>query len=138
MTAFAIETSFKVPFFRIRTIEAPSLAEACDRALKDDNWSDSGPCYDASTEPSVTGAWPAGSEYETFSLPIPNQFEDLRKRKALQFDLLHELISEIVASHSFPLNAQFNDWLARAERVLAEANAITDSTHQPSRNGNRH
>jgi len=130
MPAFAIETSFKVPFFRLRTIEAPSLAEACARALKDENWRDSGPCYDASTEPSVTGAWPAGSQYETFSLPIPNQFEDLRKRKALQFDLLHEFIREMVASNSFPLDAQFKEWLARAERALAEANAITNTTSE--------
>ena len=128
MTAFAIETSFKVPFFRLRTIKASSLAEACDRALQDENWSDSGPCYDASTEPCVTGAWPAGSEYQTYSIPIPNQFEGLQKRKAAQFDLLHDLIREIVNSRPFPSSTQFDDWLARAKSALAEADAITNPT----------
>jgi len=71
MTKFAIEVSYILPVCRLRHYEAASLAEACQMALKDDDWENATKAYDASTTPLITGIWHAGEEYLVSTLPLP-------------------------------------------------------------------
>jgi hypothetical protein len=130
MPKFSVETSYKIPVFRLRQFEAASIEEACRLALEDDNWENAARDYDSATPSSVTGVWPAGAEYVCFSLPIPQAFEDPLKRKADHFEILVSLLAEIAGDNP-PRGTAFEDWLARVKDTLAKPNVIANANCVP-------
>ncbi|HXW72590.1 MAG TPA: hypothetical protein VEK34_14380 [Methylocella sp.] len=54
--------TFILPVCRLRHYEAACLDEACQIALKDDDWENAANVYDALTTPLITNVWPAGQE----------------------------------------------------------------------------
>jgi hypothetical protein len=134
MARFSIETTYKLPIYRLRIFEALSVEEACRQALEDDNWENAKRDYDSSSEPCVTGIWPAGAEYACFSLPIPPAFMEAIIRKTGHCDTLMSLLAEMT-SNDPPQGAPFEDWLRRAKEALAEASAIANENQTPLSSG---
>ncbi len=92
MPIFIIETTFRLPVYRVRRYEADTLAEACRLAIADDNWSQQKEDIDGSGDTYVTGIWPEHIEpYDAPMLAIPSEFDELLQRKADCFDALLDL-----------------------------------------------
>ena len=131
MTKFTIETTYHLPVYRQRTYEALSIAEACRRAVEDDDWDDAKKDYESSGATYVSGAWEgAGSAYRGPVSPVPGHFEDANQRKADHFEPMLGML-KILAHTDDPQAPDLPAWLPRARAVIAKAEAILAERADP-------
>lgn len=57
MPKFTIESTYRLPVYRIRTYEAPTVEDACRLAVDDDDWEGAKDDHDTSGPTYITGAW---------------------------------------------------------------------------------
>jgi hypothetical protein len=93
MPVFTIETTYRLPVFRLRSIIADTLDEACRLAIADEDWWDQKHDYDSSGQVYVSGAWPGeDAAYYERALPVPSQFDEAIQRKVDHFGALLDLL----------------------------------------------
>ena len=131
MPHFTIETTYHLPTYRHRTYEVDTLAQACQLALEDDDWSDEKSDTDTSGATYVSGIWlGTGSAYTGSALPIPSQFTDAIQRKAGHFEILLGLLK--ILAHVEDLDApDLPLWLPKARAAIAKAEAILAGEPDP-------
>jgi hypothetical protein len=75
MPSFTIETTYRLPVFRQRTYEAPTLNEACRRALDDHDWTGQQEDHECAGASYITGAWPGvDTAYRGPALAVPASY----------------------------------------------------------------
>jgi len=131
MAKFTIETTFRLPVYRQRTYEADSFAEACQRAIEDDDWSAQKHDYDSSGPTHVTGAWEgAGTAYAAPALPIPGQFREPLQRRADLFEVMLGMLK--ILAYADDLQApNLPTRLPRAQAIIAKAEAVLAKAPDP-------
>ncbi len=135
MPLFTIETTYRIPVYRQRRYEAPTLAEACRLAIEDDDWDGSKEDYECAGETHVTGAWPGAVDpYRVPLLAIPSQFGETLQRKADHFT---ELLAQLsLVAQPMGLSAHdFARWLPSAQSAVHKANAIVAAARDPDDGG---
>lgn len=81
MPSFTIESTFRLPVFRHRTYEAPTVQDACQLAITDDDWQGQKQDHESAGPTYLTGIWPgAGTAYEVAPLPLPPAFAEAEMR----------------------------------------------------------
>jgi hypothetical protein len=131
MPTYTVETTYRVPVYRQRTYEAATPAEACRRAIEDDDWSNDKLDYEAAGETYVTGIWiGADAAYSGEAVPVPSHFDETIQRKAAHFEVLFGLLKIVVADQ---ISQRGTDayWLARANAAVAKAEAILAGARDP-------
>jgi len=131
MPAYTVETTYRVPVCRQRTYHAATPAEACRRAIEDDDWSNDKLDYEAAGETYVTGIWiGADAAYSGEAVPVPSHFDETIQRKAAHFEVLFGLLKIVVADQ---ISQRGTDayWLARANAAVAKAEAILAGARDP-------
>ena len=131
MPTYTVETTYRVPVYRQRTYEAATPAEACRRAIEDDDWSNDKLDYEAAGETYVTGIWlGADAAYSGETVPVPSHFDETIQRKAAHFEVLFGLLKIVVADQ---ISQRGTDayWLARANAAVAKAEAILAGARDP-------
>ena len=120
MPAFTIETTFRLPVYRHRSITADTLEEACRLALSDEDWSDQKHDHDNAGVTYVSGAWLGeDAAYRGPALPVPSRFDETVQRKADHFPVLLGLLKTCATQG----NAAIDAAIAKAEAILAGADA---------------
>jgi hypothetical protein len=131
MLTYTVETTYRVPVYRQRTYAAATPAEACRRAIEDDDWSDDKLDYEAAGETYVTGIWlGADVAYSGETVPVPSHFDETSQRKAAHLEVLFGLLKIVVADQ---ISQRGTDayWLARANAAVAKAEAILAGARDP-------
>jgi hypothetical protein len=124
MPTFTIETTYRVPNYRLRTHSADSVEEACRLAIDDENWSDAIPDFETAGETYVTGAWQGENAANSgLAVDIPEAFGETIYRKAALFEDLVALLRAPAQPMGISEH-DFRNWLPRAMTTLAEADAI--------------
>jgi hypothetical protein len=116
MPVFTIETAFRLPVYRQRSITADTLPEACRLAIADEDWWDQKHDYDNSGPTYVSGAW-AGEDaaYRGQALPVPSRFDEMVQRAVAHFPVLLILLKRSARTDDTAAQAA----IARAEAILA-------------------
>lgn len=144
MPSYTVETTYHLPVYRQRSYDAATLEDACRLALEDEGWDDGKEDVDASGETYVTGIWEgANAAYSGHAVPVPDEFDEIVKRKA---ELFGELVS-VLRHPARPMGLsqwEFGHWLPRALAVMKKADAILASMsgaaapdHDPQQDGGR-
>lgn len=131
MPTYTVETTYRVPVYRQRTYDAATPAEACRRAIEDDDWSNDKLDYEAAGETYVTGIWlGADAAYSGETVAVPSHFDETIQRKAAHFEVLFGLLKIVVADQ---ISQRGTDayWLARANAAVAKAEAILAGARDP-------
>lgn len=124
MPVFTIETTYHLPVFRHRTIEAPTVEEACRLAVEDDDWEGQVEDYETSGETHVTGVWEgADAAHRGPVLPWPALFDELIQRKADHYATLLAILRRPARTMGLS-PVEFEQWLPEAFAAVAEADAI--------------
>jgi hypothetical protein len=131
MAKFTIESAYRLPVYRQRTYEAPTLIEACRQAVADDDWDGAKNDYESSGATYVSGAWDgSNSAYRHPALSVPGQFDELVQRKADQFELMLGMLK--ILAHAGDLQTpDLPTWLPRARALIAKAEAILAGEPDP-------
>lgn len=75
MPNFTIESTYRLPVFRHRSYEAPTLEAACQLAMADDDWHGQKHDHESTGSTYLTGAWPGiDTAYAVAALPVPPCF----------------------------------------------------------------
>lgn len=131
MPTYTIETTYRVPLYKQRTYDAATPAEACRRAIEDDDWSNDKLDYECAGETYVTGIWlGADAAYSGTSVSIPLHFDETIQRKAAHFEVLFGLLKIVVADQIAERRTDAY-WLARANAAVAKAEAILAGARDP-------
>jgi hypothetical protein len=131
MPKFTIETTYHLPVFRQRTYDAATLAEACQAAIEDRDWSSRKDDYESSGATFVSGAWEGdGTAYRVPALCVPGQFLEPVQRRAGLFEVLLGML-EILAHADDPRASVRPAWLPRARAVVAQAEAVLEGASDP-------
>ena len=135
MPTFTIETTYHLPVYRHVTIEADSLAQACRRAVEDDDWWTSKRDYDSSGEIYVSGVWEGeDAAYRGIALAVPSHYRETERRKADHFDVLLAVLRE--PARPMGVSAvEFERWLPCAAAAIAKAEAILGGRRDPEEAG---
>jgi hypothetical protein len=131
MPTYTIETTYRVPVYRQRTYDAATPAEACRKAIEDDDWSNDKLDYECAGEPYVTGIWlGADAACSGETVPVPSHFDETIQRKAAHFEVLFGLLKIVIADQ---ITERRTDayWLARANAAVAKAEAILAGARDP-------
>ena len=133
MPKYTIETTYQLPVFRHKTIEAPGVEEACRMAIEDDDWENGRRDYESAGEIFVTGIWHgADAAYRGTAEPLPSQFAEAVQRKAGHFDELLGVLR--LPARKMGLSAvEFERWLPLALATVAKAEAILGGRPDPER-----
>lgn len=116
MPAFTIETTYHLPIYRHHVHTAANLAEACRRAINDDDWRFERRDYDTAGPVFVSGAWLGpDTAYRGNPLAVPSHFDEPIQRKADHFGVLLALLKLCAA----PDNSAAQAAIAKAEAILA-------------------
>lgn len=132
MPKFTIETTYRTPYYRHRTYDAPTAEEAWRRAVDDDDNEGELPDYETTGDTYVTGIWIGeDAAYKGAALPVSSEFYERVQRKAEHFDALATLLTE--AAQAMGLSrVDFALWLPRAQAALAKADAIRAGAPDPA------
>lgn len=131
MPVFTIETTYRIPVYRQRRYEAPTLAGACRLAVEDDDWEGAKEDHESAGETHVTGAWPGDvAPYSAPLLSIPSQFGEAIQRKADHFGELLDQLS-FVAQPMGILRHDFERWIPHAQAAVRKAQAILAGARDP-------
>ena len=130
MPTYTIETTYRVPVYRQRTYQAATPADACRRAIEDDDWSNDKLDYECAGETYVTGIWLGDDAYSGADVQVPSHFDETIQRKAVHFEVLFGLLKIVLADvvSQRPTDAY---WLARASAAVAKAEAIHSGARDP-------
>ncbi len=123
MPLYTIETTYRLPCYRQRTFEAPSLEAACRLALQDEDWDSDNCDYETVGETYITGAWMSPAAYSGPTIRVPDCFDETVQRKAGMFGELLALLKE----KAQPLGLsgdEFEGWLPRALAAITRADAV--------------
>ena len=124
MPLYAIETTYHLPVYRQGTYEAASADEACELAIKDDDWSCELPDHETVGQTFVTGIWRGwDSAYEGEPVDAPGRFGQTVQRKAELFDTLVRLVREPAQPRGLSRH-DVDSWLLRALAAIAVADGI--------------
>lgn len=131
MPVFTLETTYRLPIFRHRNIEAPTLEEACRLAIEDDDWSGERQDYETAGATYVSGAWPgADAAYSASALPVPSHFHETVQRRADHFDELAKQLEHVAQPMGLPAT-DFEHWLTGARAAVEKAGAIAEGRRDP-------
>ena len=131
MPVFTIETTYHLPVFRQRTIDAPSVEEACRQAIEDDDWDNARRDYESAGETFVTGVWQgAEAAYRGIAAPVPSQFDETTQRKADHFDALLAMLRQPARKMGLSI-VEFERWLPHAQAAVTKADAILADQPDP-------
>lgn len=77
MPSFTIESTYRLPVFRHRTYDAPTVEDACQLATADEDWQDQKEDHESAGRTCLTGIWPGtDTAYEVTALPLPPGFAE--------------------------------------------------------------
>jgi len=131
MPRFTVESTYHLPVYRHRAYNAATPADACRKAIGDDDWS-AGKCdYETAGETYITGIW-SGTDtaYRVESTTVPSQFHETIQRKAEHFqELFDQLV--YVAQPAGLSRADFDRWLPKAIATVEKARAIIEERRDP-------
>jgi hypothetical protein len=131
MPTYTVETTYRVPVYRQRTYDAATPAEACRRAIEDDDWSNDKLDYECAGETCVTGIWlGADTAYSGVPVAVPSHFDETIQRKAAHFEVLFGLLKIVMADQAAQRQTDAY-WLARATAAIAKAEAIIEGARDP-------
>ena len=131
MAKFTIEATYRIPVYRQRTYQAPTLDQACRLAIEDDDWSEQKEDYESAGETYVSGAWPGkDSAYRVSPLSIPSGFGEKLRRQADHFETLLGIL-KILAHGAGVDGADPTYWRERADAAIAKAEAILAGASDP-------
>ncbi len=131
MPVFTIETTYHLPVFRQRTIDAPSVEDACRQAIEDDDWDNARRDYESAGETFVTGVWlGAEAAYRGTPTPVPSQFDETMRRRADHFDELVAVLRQPARKMGLS-TVEFERWLPRARAAVARADLILADQPDP-------
>jgi len=131
MPTYTVETTYRVPAYRQRTYHAATPAEACRRAIEDDDWSNDKLDYEAAGETYVTGIWlGVDAAYSGETVPVPSHFDETIQRKAAHFEVLFGLLKIVIADQAAQRRTDAY-WLARATAAIAKGEAIINGARDP-------
>ncbi|MFZ5693276.1 MAG: hypothetical protein ACOY5F_18740 [Pseudomonadota bacterium] len=131
MQRYTIETTYHLPVYRQRTYEAESLAEACRRAVEDDDWDGDTQDHETAGETYVSGIWSgADSAYEGEALPIPSHFKETIQRKADHFGELMLCLDDVAQPGGISRD-EFERWLPKARAAVVKAKTILEGRRDP-------
>ena len=104
---FTIESTFYLPVFRQRTIDAASLYDACQQAIDDDEWGDATKDHDSSGPTFITGAW-SGTDaaYSGTALTVPDEFAGDAARQAREIAVLQDALGALLDAMDPLVNAR--------------------------------
>ncbi|WP_266065087.1 hypothetical protein [Brucella intermedia] len=131
MPFFTVETTYHLPVYRQRTYRAQSAEDACRLAIEDDGWANAKEDVETSGETYVTGLWKGRQAYSGPNIPIPERFDETVQRKADLFAALLALLREPAQVMGLSRH-DFEQWLPRAQAVIAKADAIVGDTGEGS------
>ena len=135
MPVYTIETTYRLPVFRQRSYEAPTLAEACRLAIEDDDWEKEARDYESAGETYVSGAWEgADTAYSGPALQVPSHYDETLQRKADHFEVLLGLVKVLAGTHDAAARAYWGD---RAALAAAKAEAILAGARDPDADATR-
>lgn len=133
MPLYTIETTYHLPVYRQGTYEAASADEACELAIKDDDWSCELPDHETAGQTFVTGIWRGrDAAYGGEPVDAPGRFGQTVQRKAELFETLVRLLKEPAQPMGLSRH-DFDSWLLRALAAIAVADEIVrdDDIVQP-------
>ena len=129
MPVFTIETTYRLPVYRQRSYEAPTIANACRLAVEDDDWNDEKRDYESAGETYVTGAWEGRDPaYTGPSVPVPSHYHQTVQRKADHFEVLLGLV-KVLSGGAEAVDRTY--WKERAASAIAKAEAILGGVRDP-------
>ena len=131
MAKFTIEATYRLPLYWQRTYDAETLAEACRRAIEEEDWDAAREDYDNCGATFVSGAWEGiDSAYRGPALSIPGQFAEAVQRQADHFEPTLGMLK--ILAYADDLRApDLPTWLPRARALIAKAEAILAGEPDP-------
>jgi hypothetical protein len=131
MPKFTVESTYHLPVYRHRTYDVTTPAEACRRAVEDDDWSAEKLDYEMAGETYITGIWPgADAAYRAESVAVPLQFHETIQRKACHFQELFDQLAYVAQPMGLS-RADFERWLPKAIAAVEKAKAIIQERRDP-------
>ncbi|MBP2449815.1 hypothetical protein [Rhizobium leguminosarum] len=132
MSFYTIETTYRMPYYQHRNVDADTVEEACRRAVEDGDWFGELPDYENPGQTYVTAIWHGeNAAYAGHAVTVPDQFDDTIQRKAEMLDTLLMLIREPAQTMGLSRD-DFERWLPRALADIERAEAIvSDRAVQP-------
>jgi hypothetical protein len=131
MPLFTVETTYRLPMYRLRAYEADTIEHACRLAISDEGWSDEEADVDTSGDTYVSRIW-LGPDVAVHgpSIAIPSQFDETIQRKADHFETLLGILKMMAqAPNSNQPGSAF--WRTRAEAAIAKAETILAGARDP-------
>lgn len=131
MPKFTVESTYHLPVYRHRTYDTATPADACRKAIGDDDWSTEKCDCETAGETYITGIW-SGTDtaYRIESTTVPSQFRETIQRKAEHFqELFDQLV--YVAQPAGLSRADFDRWLPKAIATVERARAIIEERGDP-------
>jgi hypothetical protein len=132
MPKITVESTYHLPVYRHRTYDAATPADACRKAIGDDDWSVEKCDYETAGETYITGIW-SGTDtaYRVESTTVPSQFHETIQRKAEDFqELFDQLV--YVARPAGLSRADFDRWLPKAIATVEKAKIIIEERRDPN------
>jgi hypothetical protein len=131
MTKFTVETTYRIPVYRQRIYQAPTLDQACRLAVEDDDWSEQKEDYESAGETYVSAAWPGKDSADRVSpLSIPSEFGEKLQRQADHFETVLGIL-KILTHTPGGDGADPTYWRERADAAIAKAEAILAGASDP-------
>ncbi|GAA4134620.1 hypothetical protein ACFFTN_13170 [Aminobacter aganoensis] len=131
MPRFTIEATYRMPYYRQRTYDAATPADACRLAIEDADWSGELPDFECAGHTYITGIWSgADCAYRGEALAIPSHFEETTQRMVDHFPVLLDLL----ACPAQPMGLSridFERWLPKAVAAVEKAKAIIEERRDP-------
>ena len=129
MPLYTIETTYHLPVYRHCTYEATSVDEACELAIKDNDWSCELPDHETAGQTFVTGIWQGDdTAYQGEPVAASVRFGQTVQRKAELFETLVRLLEEPAQPMGLSRH-DFDSWLLRALAAIAVADGIFRDAH---------
>jgi hypothetical protein len=131
MPDYTIETTYQLPVYRKRSYSAETPEEACQAAIKDDDWNDDRHDYEASGETYVTGIWEGeNAAYRGATVPVPSSYPGTVQRKLGHFEILLGLL-KMILTDVLVRRPTSKEWTARASWAVARGEAIIAASADP-------
>jgi len=136
MPSFTIESTYRLPMFRHRTYDAPTLADACRLAIDDEDWFNQKEDYESAGPTYLTGVWPGNdTAYCVPALAIPPEFaheggppglpvEDLPKHYVVGIAFLSGVM--VFATEEFTVDVTNIEWAEAEALQLAQRSVYFD------------
>ncbi len=131
MPEYTIESAYRLPAFRHRTYVADTAAQACRKAIEDEDWSGEKLDYETRGETYVCGIWRgADAAYSGPPVPVPSHFEETVQRKAVHFEILLGLL-KLISADARAGRLSSDQWLERTAWAIARGEAILAGARDP-------